>query len=233
MKKWLMRNILSNNKIFNWTKRRINRSKEACAIKRLDKFRKEYDKISFQKLVKKSNIWLHQYPEQASYNLSLIQLWFENYVSKPAFVLEIGGWRGDLAKTILHDYIFINCWDNFDIISDASTQKCSDERYQLVPLSDYIWNIEVEKKYNALIASHMIEHIKWHELTQLIRWIPDNIHTVLFEAPIVQSAQNYSWKGHFSNHILEKGWEQVIEEMRNCNFVEVFSEKDTVIFTRI
>ena len=79
----------------------------------------------------------------------------------------------------------------------------------------------------------MIEHIKWHELVLLIRWIPENIKTILFEIPIAQSAENYNWKGHHSTHILEKGWEQIIEEMRTYNFDKVFSEKDTVIFKRV
>jgi hypothetical protein len=78
----------------------------------------------------------------------------------------------------------------------------------------------------------MIEHIKWRELVLLIHWIPENIKTILFEAPIAQSAENFDWTGHYSTHILEKGWEQVINEMRNHNFEVAYLEKDTVIFIR-
>ena len=207
-------------------------SKTVQEIKKLDIFRNQYDSISFKQLVKMANEWLHEYPEQASFDLPLIELWFDKFVNKPTYILEIGGWRGDLAESILSKNDFILCWDNFDLISDTSTQKCHNKRYQQIHLSNYIWDCKVDIKYNSLIATHVIEHLKWRELVLLIRWIPDNIKTVLFEAPIVQSAENFDWTGHYSTHILEKGWEQVINEMRFNNFVKVFSEKDTVIFTR-
>jgi glycosyltransferase involved in cell wall biosynthesis len=213
-------------------KQRKEKQEFKRAIKELDNFRKNYDKITFDQLVSKANVWLHQYPEQASYTLPLVQRWIENYVPKPRIILEIGGWRGDLADAILKDYDFIHRWDNYDVISDQSTQKCHHEYYQQIPLSNYIWNLKTDSKYNALIASHMIEHIKWRELVLLIHWIPENIKTILFEAPIAQSAENFDWTGHYSTHILEKGWEQVINEMRNHNFEVAYLEKDTVIFIR-
>ena len=222
-----------NSDIAWWLKEWKKRIKKARSIKHMDNYRKNYDELSFEKLVETANIWLHLYPEQASYDLPLVLKWMEKETPKPTFVLEIGGWRGDLAKSILQNNHAIQCWDNYDVISDASTQKCTDNRYQLIPLNDYIWNTIVDKKYNTLIATHMIEHLKWHELTQLIHWIPNNIQTVLFEAPIAHSAQNFNWKGHHSTHILEKGWKQIIEEMQSNHFVKIFSEKDTVIFNRV
>ncbi|NOR87920.1 MAG: hypothetical protein GQ527_09945, partial [Bacteroidales bacterium] len=53
------------------------------------------------------------------------------------------------------------------------------------------------------------------------------------EAPIARSAENFNWKGDHSTHILEKGWEQIIEEMKANQFVKVFAEKDTAIFKRV
>ncbi|MEI6697317.1 MAG: peptidoglycan bridge formation glycyltransferase FemA/FemB family protein [Bacteroidota bacterium] len=224
--------INTANKLRFWFNEHSNRKEVSRSINKLDIFRKNYDNMSFNHLVKKANIWLHEYPEQASYDLSLVQKWFIEYVSDQAFVLEIGGWRGDLADAILKENSAIQCWDNYDVISDSSTQKCKDPRYHHIPLNDYIWNLNIDAKYNALIATHMIEHIKWRELIELIHWIPDNIQTVLFEISIVQSAENYDWTGHNSTNIIEKGWQQVIEEMEKMNFVRVFYENDTVIFKR-
>ena len=87
-------------------------------------------------------------------------------------------------------------------------------------------------EYNALIATHMIEHISWRELTELINWIPEGIRTVLFEAPLPASDENISWKGDHSSHVLEKGWEQVISEMKNHSFSVDYSEDNTFIFRR-
>ncbi len=146
----------------------------------------------------------------------MVQRWIENYVQKPGFILEIGGWRGDLADAILKDYDFIHCWDNHDVSPDQSTQKCHHEFYQQIPLGNYFWNLKTDSKYNALIVSHMIEHIKWRELVLLIRWIPENIKTVLFEATIAQSAENFDWAGHFSTHIFEKGFTTYKKRQYRC-----------------
>jgi glycosyltransferase involved in cell wall biosynthesis len=203
------------------------------SIRRMDDYRKHYDKMTFADLNKVANKWLHIYPEQASYTLPLVIRWFEEHVSQPAMVLEIGGWRGDLAGEILSRFSQVECWHNFDVISDASTQKCRDERYRLIPLNDYIWNLKLPVSYNALIATHVIEHLKWREVKSLIKWIPEQIDTVLFEIPIVESAENYNWQGHHSTHILEKGWKQIIDEMNASGFEVALKEKDTVIFNRI
>jgi len=221
-----------SEKISQRIKDRKFRLERKKPIKTMDEFRKNYDNIPFDLLVQKSNVWLYQNPEQFGYTLPHVQSWIDSFVPNPAFILEIGGWRGDLAYTILNENNSIHCWDNYDVISDSSTQKCLDLRYHHIPLKDYIWNLRIDDKYNALIATHMIQCIKWHELVDLIQWISGNIQTVLFEAPLVKSAENYNWNGHHSTHVLEKGWEQVIIEMRKHNFVEVFSEKDTVIFIR-
>jgi glycosyltransferase involved in cell wall biosynthesis len=203
------------------------------SIQRMDDFRKNYDKMTFADLTKVANEWLHIYPEQASYTLPHVIDWIKKHVAKPTRILEIGGWRGDLAGEIFSRFSHVECWHNYDVISDASTQKCRDERYKLIPLSDYIWNLELPDDYNALIATHVVEHLKWREVKLLIRWIPEQIDTILFEIPIVESAENYNWKGHHSTHILEKGWEQVIDEMKTSGFKVVFREQDTVIFSRI
>jgi hypothetical protein len=78
----------------------------------------------------------------------------------------------------------------------------------------------------------MIEHINWKEFTELTDWIPASIKTVLFEAPLPASSENINWKGDYSSHVLEKGWEQVINEMKNHRFSVDYSENNTVIFKR-
>ncbi|MBF0226309.1 MAG: glycosyltransferase family 2 protein [Desulfobacterales bacterium] len=219
-------------KLLSRVKNRIYRMKRSLEIKNFDTYRKKYDTFSFQVLVKKADKWLHQYPEQANFNLPPIIYWFDNFVSKPASVLEIGGWRGDLAMTLLPKYKFIDLWHNYDLITDKSTQKCSDVRYKQISLKDYIWNIPVAKIYNSLIATHMIEHIKWRELLLLINWIPEHITSVLFEAPLDKSNENIDWTGDRSTHILEKGWAEIIHEMAKNGFKQVYTNGNTIIFIR-
>jgi hypothetical protein len=197
-----------------------------------NRYRKLYASFSFEYKVKLANKWLIQYPEQAHFDINPIIYWFENVVEKPTSVLEIGGWRGDLAKKVLSSFKHIEKWHNYDLINYNAYQKCYDKRYKLISLNDYIWHASFNNEYNALIATHMIEHISWQEFTKLTEWIDESIKTVLFEAPIPQSNENINWKGDHSSHILEKGWEQVINEMKRNGFSVNYKEKNTVIFTR-
>jgi hypothetical protein len=201
-------------------------------IYRLDWYRKKYDSLSFGSKIKKANRWLKLYPEQVHFNLSPIIYWLKNIVPKPVSVLEIGGWRGDLAEKALSSFEHIELWHNYDLLKNNNYQKCHDSRYKLISLEEDIWYMSLNFEYNALIATHMIEHINWKEFTELINWIPASIRTVLFEAPLPASNEKINWTGDFSSHVLEKGWEQVVTEMKNHGFSVDYSEGNTFIFKR-
>lgn len=201
-------------------------------IYQLDRYRKQYDSFSFGYKMKMANKWLKQYPEQAHFDIIPVNYWLENVVAKPTSVLEIGGWRGDLAEKALSAYEHIKLWHNYDLIKFNSYQKCNDNRYKLISIEDDLWNLSLQYEYNALIATHMIEHLKWKEFIRLINWIPACINTVLFEAPLPASGENISWKGDHSSHVLEKGWEQIKTEMKNHSFFVCHTANNTVIFNR-
>jgi hypothetical protein len=201
-------------------------------ICQLDKYRKLYNSYSFDYKIKMANKWLIHYPEQAHFDIIPINYWLENIVTRPASVLEIGGWRGDLAQIALSSFDHIKLWHNYDLIPYNNYQKCYDIRYNLITLKDYLWHSSLKFEYNSLIATHMIEHINWKEFTDLAKWIPASVKTVLFEAPLGKSEENFNWKGDYSSHVLEKGWDQVIAEMRNYGFIVEHREANTVIFKR-
>jgi hypothetical protein len=201
-------------------------------IKKFDRYRKSYNSLTFLYKTKIAGKWLRQYPEQAHFDIIPIIHWFENIVPRQADVLEIGGWRGDLAARILALYDHIHLWHNYDLIKHNKYQKCNDKRYKLITLHDYLWHLQLKNDYNALIATHMIEHINWREFTELANWIPESIKTVLFESPLPESGENVNWKGDHSSHVLEKGWEQVISEMKGHRFLVEFRGASTIIFKR-
>jgi len=212
--------------------RRFYKFRMLYEINQLDKYREKYSSISFSKKAKLANIWLSKFPEQAHFNYEPVGHWLKNIVTKPAGIIEIGGWRGDLALRALSSFDHIIAWHNYDLLEFNEYQKCTDTRYKLITLDQDIWHKSLDYRYNALIATHMIEHICWKELTQLIGWIPREIRTVLFEAPIPLSGEHISWKGDYSSHVLEKGWEQVINEMKNNDFLLDYSVDNTYIFRR-
>jgi hypothetical protein len=197
-----------------------------------DRYRKLYDSFSFDYKIDLASKWLIQFPEQAHFDIIPVTYWLESIVPNPSLILEIGGWRGDLAEKVLLTFKHIEIWHNYDLLKNNNYQKCYDKRYKLISLEDYLWHLSLNCEYNALIAKHMIEHINWKEFIELAKWIPAGIRTVLFEAPLPPSGENINWKGDHSSHILEKGWEQVINEMKSYGFSVIYAEKNTVIFLR-
>lgn len=195
-------------------------------------YRDEYDKLSFRDKKKLANYWLEKYPEQAHFNYDPIQFWLTKFVKFPARTLEIGGWRGDLASKALVSFSSIELWHNYDLLESNNFQKCLDCRYQLISLDDYLWHKSLNYDYNSLIATHMIKHVKWNELIELVNWIPKSITTVLFEAPIPFTGESISWKGDHSSHVLEKGWERVIGKMKNRGFRLDYCSHETYVFNK-
>jgi hypothetical protein len=201
-------------------------------IWQFNRYRKLYDTFSFDHKKRTANKWLKQFPEQAHFNYTPIKHWLDTIVPKPVSVIEIGGWRGDLAELALSSFENIELWHNYDLISLNGHQKCNDSRYKLISLEDDLWHLSLSSDYNALIATHVIEHLKWAELIELIKWIPPGIRTVLLEAPLPASDEDINWKGDHSSHILEKGWEQVILLMERHMFSVDYRDGNTYIFKR-
>jgi hypothetical protein len=201
-------------------------------ILKLDRYRKNYSSYDFNFKKKMSEQWLILYPEQANFDLIPVNYLFENLVNTPCSVLEIGGWRGDLALRILNNNDIISQWHNYDLLDYNRLQKCSDPRYRLITLHNYVWNTEPVSDYNILISTHMIEHINWKEFKELAAWIPSRIETVLFEAPLSPDDENFNWKGDYSSHVLEKGWKQVNAEMSIHGFNLEYTLNNTVIYKR-
>jgi len=201
-------------------------------IHKFDRYRIRYDSLTFKDKKNIANKWLIEYPEQAYFNFEPIDFWLKNFVRRPAKIIEIGGWKGDLALKILSHNYTIDAWHNYDLVESNNIQKCVDEKYKFISLNDYIWNYRLVIDYNALIATHMIEHIKWHELIKLIDWIPKNIYTVLFESPLSLTGGGKNWKGDHSSHILEKGWKNIIREMNKYGFRVEYNDSDTYVFNR-
>ncbi len=195
-----------------------------------DRHRDKYDILSFSDKKKLAKKWLRKYPEQAHFNYESVDNWIKEIVPMPRRIIEIGGWRGDLASRVFDSGREIEYWHNYDLLENGKVQRCNDHRYKLITLDDYLWNKPVSIDYNALIATHMIEHINWIELNALVNWLPTGIKTVLFEAPLPDDAEDYSWKGDHSSHVLGKGWLQVKRVMERKGFTVERTDGNTYIF---
>lgn len=116
-------------------------------------------------------------------------------------VVELGGWDGALAATILATFPAIESWTNYEISSAAvAASVCHDPRYDAVALDDWYWNDRHDA--DVFVASHVIEHLSFADLRKTFdataaRWL--YVQSPLEEGPT-------DWTGYEGTHILEVGW---------------------------
>lgn len=127
----------------------------------------------------------------------------------PAGVLEIGGWRGDLAAAVLADprSAAIRKWVNMDIApSLAGMQRCRDPRYSFVVAPTWVWDTAIPDEYDAVVATHLIEHLTERQLETLLRRLAKlgRARTLYLESPLREDS--HGWKGYRGSHILGLGW---------------------------
>jgi len=120
--------------------RRCHAHKIKCEIHEFDNYRKKYDSLSFSDKKRITRRWSKKYPEQAHFRYDYVDLWLQKYVKTPVRILEIGGWKGDLASKVLLSSMNIELWHNYDLIESDSTEICKDKRYNLFSLDYYVWN---------------------------------------------------------------------------------------------
>jgi hypothetical protein len=135
-------------------------------------------------------------------------------------VLEVGGWRGELAAEILGRTDQIKEWVNYEIAEPLLDNiKCDDPRYRMVIPDDFVWNIDLFEG-DVLVASDMIEHISGDHLALLVENLPDSVKRIAFKSPLGHWTQPNGWVGYYGSHILELGWPDVSALLYRHDFVE-------------
>lgn len=132
-------------------------------------------------------------------------------------VLEVGGWKGELAQLILSKYPMLGDWHNIDICQQAVTKtSCNDHRFSNHVPSQFRWfERKREGKYQVCVVSHSIEHFSDKDFIGLATFIA-GIPTVIFEAPI--KLEHDDWSDYLGTHILRMGWLGVAEVMGGLGY---------------
>ncbi len=159
-----------------------------------------------------------KYPHQVSFTLSNYELLFQS-TATPNAVLEIGGWKGELATEMLSRFSNISSWTNIDYCKPATEKTiCTDPRYSVIYPDCFHWfRVDRHTQHNVFIAAHVIEHLTSKDLVALMDYIT-GIPIVMFEAPIPMQGP-VNWTGYVGTHILEWGWQEVNAEMEKRNYV--------------
>lgn len=127
-------------------------------------------------------------------------------------VIEFGGWRGAMAASVLGSFPELGWWSNYELCPSAALERdCLDHRYELISRNGFLWDTRVPDSGDIFCSSHAIEHLTSDHLSLLFGWMPNSIQWMYLCAPIQDSTTNEKWQDYGGTHILEIGWEQVLE----------------------
>ena len=160
-----------------------------------DAWRRDYDDMSFQQHQAFNQMVALQHPVQQHWNADACARFLDD--RRPWTVLEIGGWDGSLAAAMLDQCAWIHAWTMYDI-TDVP-QVCTDDRYWPVVLTCWPWHKHL--RGDALVLSHVVEHMRVAQLERLIKRFSGD--AVYIDAPLPDV--NPSWEGYEGTHILEVG----------------------------
>lgn len=172
-------------------------------------YRSRYDRMSYNEVAAfHRDVWA-AYPEQRQGSLDHLITYFAD-LSHPS-VIEVGGWRGDAAATLLAQRPDIVRWDNYEVCEPAVRAPATkDPRYRAVFPDRWTWELDVPERHDTAVLSHVIEHVRAVQLRALIDWLRGNgVRDIFVEAPIGE--QGRDWRGYCSAHVLELGIPEVID----------------------
>lgn len=190
-------------------------------------YRAGYDKIPYEKQVEIYDVIAQNFPDQNRFNAERVaKVLKENAASQ---VLEIGGWKGDLAKTVLPEILTCCEWLNIEISKRAVEETvCKDSRYHAIVPDTFVWDLpNVTKGFDTLILSHVVEHWNLDQFKKLISNL-NGIRTVFIDAPIPKTKDTVSWTDYPGTHVLVAGWKELDEVMIQNGFSTIDSGTDRV-----
>ena len=163
------------------------------------------------------------HPDQSTATQGFAHLFFEALEQDGATpsVIEIGGWDGSLAASVLASNAGIRSWLNFEVAErPVSHPACDDPRYEARIPTDYVWRLPAETfaGHDTLVASHVVEHFKLRDVTGLIERM-ETLRWCYVEAPLREHDRARSWFGYPGSHVLEVGWAQLEKVFANYGFI--------------
>ena len=178
-------------------------------MNQFDQWRKDYESMTFEQQQDYHDHLESLYPDQAHYDLeSAVKIF--NWL-KPKSVIEGGTWKGNLAKTILHDYPEVQSWLGYELCPAAIRKTvCNDGRFGYAVLNRFDWWNRGPIVCDLFLATHFIEHLSFDHFKELAKAL--KCKHVYSEAPLTETGE--SWDGYEGTHNLPIGWMQVSELMK-------------------
>lgn len=147
-----------------------------------------------------------EYPDQGYVNTS--ELFFFLKVHKPKTVVEIGGWDGWAAhNTMLAARV--ETWDNYEI-APVEPLPNMPTGYRHHTLEDAMpWETPGALSADALVASHVLEHLTAADLSRLLAAL--DVKAAYVDVPLLATTPT-TWDGTWTTHALALSLEQFDQE---------------------
>jgi hypothetical protein len=208
-----------------------------------DMWRMMYDQLTYEHQQTIYDTVARTYPEQQQYDSEAVTASLQ--CGQPARrILEIGGWRGELADAMLQTFPEIEAWHNVELCRLAlRNPACTSVKYTGFDLGMFFWEAtesdfavppyhEIERTgYDTLVLSHVVEHMRAGELDAVLAKC-HHIDRLYIDAPIAEHTADVNWKGYFGTHILEIGWDDLTEMLRARGYEEVYAHGTAKCFVR-
>lgn len=146
-------------------------------------------------------------------------------IGEPVSVIELGGWDGELAKTVLASTNGqVKRWRNYEISPKAvEATVCDDRRYQAYAENRFYW--DARRRADLFVASHVIEHLSLADVRRTLD--ATSCRYVFLQAPLEPGPTD--WRGYDGGHVLEVGWDGLDHELAARGFAPIPDlQRDTV-----
>jgi len=195
-----------------------------------DHYRGVYKRgIDFDSLVELNNLWYPVIQDQEFYDIGKAKQFFDMLPDRPLTVVELGCYRGTLAKQILEINDNIEVWYGYDLCHLALKNRVvEDGRFHPVYM-DTQWYNQDHDPFDVFISTHTLEHMTNPEVRQTIVKIYESCELAVYlELPVLESGK--TWRGGASSHVLRWGRRYFRDKFTNDGWKIIFEPpaKNTV-----
>lgn len=156
-------------------------------------------------------------------------------ITEPKNVLEVGGWKGELANDVLKTNHFIQKWHNVEFTTIAVDESVpTDSRYHPIEPSQFRWweknepGMQLDGGYDVLVLSHVIEHFKLHDIAAMMARI--HVKYIYIDAPLELDWIKKGWKDYNGGHVINGTFEAVDNIMKECGYVKFHDHAEFIKF---
>lgn len=178
---------------------------------RFDWWREHYTTLSNTEQKEFHGAVAEAFPNQKCYSPKIFE-WLETPSGeryRKMGILEVGGWKGGLARECLTRYPDIPAWVNIEF-APVSPDIKGDHRYTHETPPSFRWwkwsdRAPHEREFGIVVMTHVLEHLTWRDARELLNALIEACTSPILylEAPLKESGD---WMGYGGTHISDYGW---------------------------